>query len=304
MQTGRYYDAGMHPAPTRPTRMVLTRRGRLVRTILVLAVVIVLVVGIVLGVRALRSGVDDPAASTGQGAPPVQDQGTSDSSGAEASDAGGDAAGSAVPEAEPELTDEEGTTEPGPGLRTTRSGIIRSDTVGDGTWTVAAPVAPAGATAATVHRYAVRVEGGIGVTADEAGQEVARILADERGWTATEDVTFEQVADPAAAEFTVSIASPPTADQLCLPARTQGIWSCRVGPEVVLNSDRWIHMTPTYSEIGEYRAYMVNHEVGHFLGHGHESCGGEGLAAPVMMQQSKGLDGCRPNAWPTADGNP
>lgn len=302
MQAGRHYDAGMHPAPTRPTRMVLTRRGRLVRTILVLLVVIALVVSIVLGIRTLRGGEDDPAGAPGQGGSAASDPTASDAGGAEPSDAGGDA-GSPTPEAEPELAGAEETTEPGPGLRTTRSGIIRSDTVGDGTWTVAAPAAPTGEAAATVHRYAVRVEGGLGITADDAAQEVARILGDERGWTTTEDVGFEQVADPAQAEFTISIASPPTADQLCLPARTQGIWSCRVGPDVVLNSDRWIHMTPTYSEIGEYRAYMVNHEVGHFLGHGHESCAGEGLAAPVMMQQSKGLAGCRPNAWPTADGN-
>ncbi|HEX5017257.1 MAG TPA: DUF3152 domain-containing protein, partial [Actinomycetes bacterium] len=48
----------------------------------------------------------------------------------------------------------------------------------------------------------------------------------------------------------------------------------------------------------QYRAMVVNHETGHWFGLGHASCGGSGKLAPVMMQQSKGLEGCRPNPWP------
>ena len=38
--------------------------------------------------------------------------------------------------------------------------------------------------------------------------------------------------------------------------------------------------------------------MGHFLGLGHVECPAEGAPAPVMMQQSKGLNGCRANPWP------
>lgn len=292
------------PPSSRSTTLVLTRRGRLVRTIVVaLAAVLVVTMG-VLGIRALADGsptTAEPPASTTASTPSGSAPSASDGGG-DPSDAGGAGQASATPEADPELTEEEEPSEPGEGLRTTRSGIVRSDTAGDGTWTVAPVVAPAGEPAGTVHRYALRVENGTGIDPQAAAQEVAAILADERGWTAVQDVSFEQVADPEQADFTISLASPPTVDELCLPARTHGIWSCRIGPDVALNSDRWVHMTPTYSDVAEYRAYMVNHEVGHFLGLGHESCGGEGLAAPVMMQQSKGLQGCRANAWPTSDG--
>jgi hypothetical protein len=45
---------------------------------------------------------------------------------------------------------------------------------------------------------------------------------------------------------------------------------------------------------------VINHEVGHFIGFGHASCGGAGQPAPVMQQQSISLQGCKFNPWPTA----
>ena len=51
----------------------------------------------------------------------------------------------------------------------------------------------------------------------------------------------------------------------------------------------------------DYRHLVVNHETGHWLGRAHRGCPGQGQAAPVMMQQSKALDGCRFNAWPRPD---
>ena len=70
----------------------------------------------------------------------------------------------------------------------------------------------------------------------------------------------------------------------------------------MINQTRWRHASPSWNRAGrpvrEYRHMVVNHETGHWLGHGHLGCAGRGRPAPVMMQQSKGLAGCRHNPWP------
>lgn len=281
------------PPPAPRSSFTLTRPGRLLRTGLALLAVLILVSALVTGVRALGSeGPDESTATPGA---------TADATSAVTTDAGAPTADADAP-----ATDADAPS-PGPAgpdgtAASDDPDIVRSGIVGSGTWTTAAPAVGADPGDLTVHTYAVRIEDGIGLEVEDAAREIAGILADERGWRAVDEVAFEQVDDPAMAEFTISIASPPTVDELCLPARTNGLWSCRVGEDVVLNSDRWVHLTPTYSDTSEYRTYMVNHEVGHFLGHDHEKCGGDGLTAPVMLQQSIDLGGCRPNAWPTAEG--
>ena len=109
--------------------------------------------------------------------------------------------------------------------------MVQTGTVGEGTWQFAPAVGTEAPEGTTIHTYAVRVEDGIGVGADEAAEEIARILADPRGWQDAGDVVFQQVGSAEDAEFTISLGSPPTIDQLCLPARTGGIWSCRIGSE-------------------------------------------------------------------------
>ena len=81
------------------------------------------------------------------------------------------------------------------------------------------------------------------------------------------------------------------------------MWSCRVGRYVIINQDRWLHASPAWNAahlaLRDYRHMVVNHETGHWLGLHHVGCPGPGRLAPVMMQQSKGLDGCRFNPFPT-----
>ena len=184
-------------------------------------------------------------------------------------------------------------------------GFAHSGAVGNGTWTIAPAVPVSRPAAATVYRYVLRVEGGTHVDAAAAAPIVERILNDERGWPTAQNTSFQPVADPASADFTFNIATPPSADALCSPLDTGGMWNCRNGDNVVINSDRWNWGAITYPDVDSYRTYVTNHEVGHFLGHEHEFCAGAGLKAPLMAQQSHDLaGGCVYNAWPTQGNQP
>lgn len=147
--------------------------------------------------------------------------------------------------------------------------------------------------------YAVDVERSLGLDAAEVTAQVDEVLADPRGWTRSGRVAFRRVdREPA---MRVVVARPATTDRLCAPLVTHGRWSCNQGDRVVLNGRRWSRGVAHWTAgLASYRRMLVNHEVGHRLGLGHAPCPGARERAPVMLQQSIGLRGCRPGPWPRA----
>lgn len=157
---------------------------------------------------------------------------------------------------------------------------------------------PPNGTSGEVVRYIVEVEEGLPFDPDEFATAVHAILNDERGWGPGEDIRFERVAD-GHVPFRVSLSSPDLTDAECYPLRTLGEVSCWNGSRAVINAKRWGTGSETFGDdILGYREYLINHEVGHALGHGHENCPEEGKPAPVMVQQTKSLEGCAANPWP------
>jgi hypothetical protein len=131
---------------------------------------------------------------------------------------------------------------------------------------------------------------------------VLATLNDKRSWTENGTRTFARTDQGADADFSVVLASPQKSADMCEPLKTFGKLSCHEGDDAVLTMYRWVKGIPDYhGDVTGYRHYVVNHEVGHALGHGHQYCAGKGKLAPLMMQQTKGLLGCRPNPWPFPD---
>jgi hypothetical protein len=167
---------------------------------------------------------------------------------------------------------------------------------GPGTFATA-PLTSTGPASGTPFR--VQVEDGAGVDPADAARQIAAILDDGRGWRRA-GARFRQVTGPEA-ELTFRVATATTTDELCDVRQADHIGevNCRTGANVVINLKRWQLGSPEFDGPPvEYRALIVNHEVGHWLGRGHETCPGPGRPAPAMMQQIDGLKGCESNAWP------
>lgn len=184
---------------------------------------------------------------------------------------------------------------------------IKYPRVGKKTWKMATGHSKVAGKRGPLLKYRVVVENGItGITANQFAARVVSTLSDQRSWIGTGEARLQRVPNSAKYDFTIYLVTPQTRDYLCgddAAGRTDRYTSCRNRNRVVLNVARWVHGVPDYgASLERYRTYMINHETGHRLGHGHQKCPGKGAPAPVMQQQTLGLHGCTANGWPRIDG--
>lgn len=220
---------------------------------------------------------------------------------------------------------------------------------GRGTWRgvgTAGAVAgdPAAAGTRTV-TYVVEVEQGTDTASFGGGDGFAAMvdatLADPRSWTGNRDdrIAFRHVSVSGSdtPDLRIRLTSPATTRELC-GGEIELETSCFVGGgdisgdagdgRVVINLARWVRgALPFAGDLGLYRQYVINHEVGHGIGHAaHQPCPRDGSLAPIMMQQTLSLANrdlvrldagaeymgdnqeradavCRANAWPHPQGD-
>jgi len=152
--------------------------------------------------------------------------------------------------------------------------------------------------AGAIVTYSVATEEASGVRPRDFAADVDAALGDPWSWTAKGTVRFERVEDGGAA-VRIVLSTPPTVDELCLPFQTVGKFSCRDGNQININLDRWLSAADSWPlSVNAYRNHVINHEIGHYLGLDHVPCPTPGTLAPVMMQQTKDLEGCKANEWP------
>ena len=158
---------------------------------------------------------------------------------------------------------------------------------------------PANSTGKRVVTYDVTTKGAIISSLAEFKQQANTTLNDQRGWSRM-GVTFQEVST--GGQFTLVLSEASQVPSFS-PGGCDAEYSCRAGRYVIINQDRWSMATPSWNAAGgslrDYRHMVVNHETGHWLGHGHASCTGAGQPAQVMQQQSMSLQGCSFSAWPT-----
>jgi hypothetical protein len=207
---------------------------------------------------------------------------------------------------------------------------------GAGTWRVLPGTGPVvGKTgAARTYHYQIRIEDGIDPSyyqGDDAFlSDVQSTLADPRSWIAAGTIGLQRVdAGFAHPDFTIDLTTPNTDHRPDLCGFQIGFegscWVLRTH-QVILNIARWVRGALAFDgDLGLYRQYAINHEVGHAFGNHHVGCATNGGLAPVMMEQSFGVsdnyvydvnnaepanrgavqrDGkvCQVNAWPYPQG--
>jgi Protein of unknown function (DUF3152) len=152
--------------------------------------------------------------------------------------------------------------------------------------------------------YRVEVETGTGQGAPAFAAAVDATLADPASWAGQGRWSVQRI-DGNDADLVIRLATSVTVGKVCEAAGVHdgSYASCRTGKLVMINLDRWLNAVPEYrGDVALYRHYVINHEVGHGLGFGHQGCPGPGRPAPVMQQQTYGLNGCLPNGWPYVAG--
>lgn len=156
----------------------------------------------------------------------------------------------------------------------------------------------AGATGAREVTYQIAARGNITTNLDEFAAQVNQTLNSPEGW-ARLGLRFVRV--ESGGQFTTWLSEASQVPSFA-PGGCDAIVSCTVGNNVIINETRWLNGADAWNAAGgnlrDYRHMVVNHETGHWLGHGHEYCAAPGQPAPVMQQQTIDMQGCSPNPWP------
>lgn len=148
--------------------------------------------------------------------------------------------------------------------------------------------------------YTIASKGTTTTNLDEFAAQVNQTLNNPEGWSRL-GVRFVEVDSDG--QFVVWLSEAAQVPSFA-PGGCDAIVSCTVGNNVIINETRWVNGSDAWNAasgtLRDYQHMVLNHEAGHWLGHGHEYCSAPGAPAAVMQQQTLDMQGCSPNPWPLA----
>jgi len=124
---------------------------------------------------------------------------------------------------------------------------------------------------------------------------ITSTLHDPRGWTTQQNILFLMRRGQERSDIDFEMAS---SDEIGrrFGRRFEKFSVCHCGPRkcrIVINGDNWKGSTVTYKK------YIINHEIGHALGHEHRTMPSQATSRPchVMVVQTARRLNCRLNPW-------
>ena len=143
-------------------------------------------------------------------------------------------------------------------------------------------------------KYHISIQDGLKRSLKHFGDFVENVLTDKRTW---KRYKFERTLNKSEAKFKIILTKPSNIYNLC---NMKGL-SCTnmITKDVFINSNRWFNGSkPSKLGLNEYRKYLINHEVFHALGGGHNVCK-ENEICPVSHQHTIGIPkNSKSNSWP------
>ena len=156
--------------------------------------------------------------------------------------------------------------------------------------------------------YTIRFGNELSVQKGRIIRKVESVLTDKRGWLRMGykfRLVYEKGDEKGDGErvhtrevdFVIMFVTGSYIEKVC---KFSGLSCADINKKIIyMNIDNWRsgkRLSGLNKE--DYRTYMINHEVGHILGRGHNKPGKPGTRVPVMVQQTLGISQCRPNPWP------
>lgn len=148
----------------------------------------------------------------------------------------------------------------------------------------------------TILNYSVYFDENLRLRRDPIIQKIILVLEDKRGWRRL-GYNFRYSPSRSVVDFEIHFVEQSYIERVC---HFTGL-SCADlrDNKIYINVNRWRRGSKrSLLDLDSYRTYVINHEIGHILGRGHNKPGRKGSKVSVMVQQTLGIGECKPNPWP------